>query len=66
MDDGGVRALNDIKYILELRENLISLDTLQASGFSYTSYGDKDTMKVSKDALTVMEARRTTGTSTNY
>jgi transposase InsO family protein len=61
MDDGGVRTLTDVRYIPELRKNLISLGTLQANGYSYRSDGDRDILKVSKGALTVMRAKRTAG-----
>ncbi|CAJ2662759.1 unnamed protein product [Trifolium pratense] len=61
MDDGGVRTLTDVRYIPELRKNLISLGTLQAHGYSYKSDGDRDILKVSKGALTVMRAKRTAG-----
>lgn len=57
MDDGGVRTLNEVKYISELRKNLIFLSTLQTNGFSYKSYKDRDNMKISKGALIVMGAR---------
>jgi hypothetical protein len=61
MDDSGVQTLNDVRYIPELRKNLISLVTLQANGYSYSSDGDMDILKVSKGALTVMKAKSTAG-----
>src|ERR1044072_5703622 len=48
-------------YVPELRKNLISLGTLQANGYSFKSDGDKETLKVSKGAMTMMKARRTPG-----
>src|ERR1044072_9138891 len=61
LDDGGVRTLGEVRYVPELRKNLISLGTLQENGYSFKSDGDRETLKVSKGALTVMKARRTPG-----
>lgn len=53
MDIGGMQTLNDVRYIFELVNNMISLGTL-ANGFSYKSDGDMDIMKVSNGAFIVM------------
>lgn len=66
MDDGGMRTLNDIRYILELRKNLIFLCTLQENGFSYMYDGDKNIIKFIKGELTVMRARRIASNIINY
>lgn len=52
--------MNEIIYIPKLRKNLIFIGTLLTNGFSYRSDGDRDIMKVSKGALTVMGAKKTT------
>lgn len=59
-DDGCMRTLTDVKYIPKLRNNLISLSTLQESGLSYRSEGDRDILKVDKGALTLIRAKKTT------
>src|ERR1044072_7065645 len=61
LEEGGVRTLGEVRYVPELRKNVISLGTLQANGYSFKSDGDRDIMKVSKGARTVMKARRTQG-----
>lgn len=61
MDNGGVQTLNEVSYILELRKNLISLGNLQTNGFSYKFDGDRDIIKVSNGAFTMMRARMTPG-----
>ena len=37
MFDGVVRTLCDVRHVLDLRKNLISLGTLDCNGFSYKS-----------------------------
>jgi hypothetical protein len=37
MFDGAVSTLCNVKHILDLRKNLISLDTLDYNGFSFKS-----------------------------
>lgn len=61
MDEGGVRTMNNVKYIPELGKNLISLGTLHEYGFSYRFDGDRDIMKSNKGALTIMRAKRSGG-----
>lgn len=43
----------DVRYILDLKKNLISFDTLDHNGFSYKSASG--IINVSKDILTVIE-----------
>ena len=50
--DGVVRTLGDIKHVLDLKRNLISLSTLDAKGYKYTIEGG--VLKISKGALVVM------------
>ena len=53
MFDGVVRTLCDVRHVLDLRKNLISLRTLDCSGFSYKS--TSGVMKVSNSAMIVMK-----------
>lgn len=57
MDDGGLRTLCYVWYILELRNNLILHGTLQANGFNYRTDGDRDTLRVCNGVLTMMKAQ---------
>ncbi|KAK8931206.1 hypothetical protein KSP39_PZI016897 [Platanthera zijinensis] len=56
MFDGTVRTLTDVRYVPDLRKSLISLGTLEAAGYSYTSDGGY--LKVKKGALVVMKGER--------
>ena len=51
MFDGVIRTLCDVRHVLNLRKNLISLGTLDSNGFSYKSANG--VMKVSKGVLTM-------------
>ena len=53
MFDGVVRTLGDVRHILDLKRNLISLSTLDSKGYKYTSEGG--VLKISKGALAVMK-----------
>lgn len=55
-----MRKLKDVRYIQELRNNMISLGILHKNGFSYSFDRDRDIMKVIKDMLILMRERRTT------
>ena len=56
MHNGVVRTLTDVRHILEIKKNLVSLGTLDAKRYKYSS---KDrVMKVSRDALVAMKAKR--------
>lgn len=61
LDDGGVRILSEVRYVLELRKNLISMGTLQENGYSLWSNGDRDIMRVRKGAMIVIMTRRNAG-----
>ena len=52
MFDGIVRTLTDVKHVPDLKKNLISLGTLDATGCKFTAVGG--VMKVSKGAMVVM------------
>jgi hypothetical protein len=52
MFDGVVRTLCDVRHVLDVEKNLISLGTLDSNGFSYKSEGG--IMKVPKSVMVVM------------
>ncbi|KAH0655443.1 hypothetical protein KY285_030325 [Solanum tuberosum] len=56
MCDGVVRTLTDVRYVPDLKKNLISLGTLESLGCKYT--GECAVMKISLGALVIMKARR--------
>ena len=53
MFDGVLRTLCDVRHVLDLRKNLISLGTLDNNGFNYLYVNE--VMKVRKGVLTVMK-----------
>ena len=53
MFDGIVRELMDVRYVPELKSNLISLGVLDSCGYKYTSQGGALTL--SKGSLVVMK-----------
>ena len=53
MFDGVVRTLYDVRHVPDLRNNMISLGTLDCNGFSYKS--TSGVMKVSKCVMIVMK-----------
>ena len=55
MFDGVVRKLQGVRYVPELKKNLISLGTLDAEGCSYTGQGGA--LKVSRGALVIIKSR---------
>ena len=59
MFDGVMRTLCDIRHVLDLRKNMISLRTLDCNGFNYKS--SNGVMKVSKGVLTVMKGQKMAG-----
>ncbi|KAL5739750.1 hypothetical protein ACOSP7_028640 [Xanthoceras sorbifolium] len=57
MYDGIVRTLFDVRYVPDLRKNLISLGTLDSNGCKFSAEGG--VLKVSKGAMIVMKAKKT-------
>jgi hypothetical protein len=55
MFDGVVRTLCDVRHVLEVEKNLISLGTLDSNGYGYKSIGG--VMKVTKGAMVVMNGQ---------
>ena len=56
MFDGVVCTIGDIRHVPDLKRNLISLNTLDAKGYNYTSKGG--VLKISKGALIVMKGHQ--------
>jgi hypothetical protein len=56
MSDGVVRTLEDLRHIPEMKNNLISLGTLDSKGYSYKS--ENVIMKVSNGAMVVMTSQK--------
>ena len=56
MHYGIVRTLTNVRYVLDLKKNLIALDILEAFACKYTV--KNSSMKVSKDALVAMKTCR--------
>jgi hypothetical protein len=56
MFDGIVRELTNVRYVPELKSNLISLGVLDSCGYKYTSQGGALTL--SKSSLVVMKATK--------
>ncbi|RLM91194.1 hypothetical protein C2845_PM08G11360 [Panicum miliaceum] len=54
MHDGIIRTLTDVRHILDMRKNLISLSTLDGKGYKYS--GGDGVLNVSKGSLIVMKA----------
>ena len=55
--DGVVHTLGDVRHVLDLKRNLISLSTLDAKGYKYT--GEGGVLKISKGALVVIKGHVT-------
>ncbi|KAK2970683.1 hypothetical protein RJ640_001943 [Escallonia rubra] len=53
MHNGTVKTLTDVRHILEMRKNIISLGILDSNGCSYRAAGG--VMRIMKDALVVMK-----------
>jgi hypothetical protein len=56
MFEGIVRELTDVRYVLELKSNLISLGVLDSCGYKYTGQGGALTL--SKGSLVVMKEKK--------
>ena len=59
MFDGVIRTLCDVRHVLYLRKNLISLGILDSNSVNYKSA--KGVMKVSKGVITVMKGQKLVG-----
>ena len=56
MFDGVVRTLGDVIHVPDLKRNLISLSTLDAKGYKYTSEGE--VLKICKGALVMIKGHQ--------
>jgi hypothetical protein len=56
MYDGSLKTLTDVRYVLKLRKNLISLELLYSGGYKCIIQGG--VMKVFKGILPVMKSKR--------
>ena len=56
MHDDYVRTLTDVRHVLELRKNLISLGVLDFVGYKCATQGG--VLKVSKGILVIMKKKR--------
>ena len=56
MYDDTVKTLSDVRHVLELKKNLISLGVLDSNGYKFT--GQNGVLKVSKGALVVIKAEK--------
>ena len=54
--DGVVHTLGDVRHVLDLKRNLISLSTLEAKWYKYT--GEGGVLKICKGALVVMKGHQ--------
>lgn len=57
--DGLIRSLTNVRYVLELKRNLVSLGELDKVGYSYKS--DKGVRKVSKGSMVKLKGTLTNG-----
>ncbi|KAG8472988.1 hypothetical protein CXB51_034943 [Gossypium anomalum] len=58
MFDGAIRTLSDVRHVLELKRNLISLSILDSKGYKYTV--ESGVLKVFKGSLVVMKGQKKT------
>ena len=58
MFDEMVQTLTNVKYIPELKKNLVSLGYLERSGFSFSSRARSGVLNISNGAMVVMRGRR--------
>jgi hypothetical protein len=56
MFDGVIRTLYDVRHVLEVEKNLISLGIFDSNGYGYKSEGG--VMKVTKGAMVVMKGHK--------
>ena len=59
LHDGSSRVLSEVRYIPELKRNLISLGSLDSNDFSYKAHGG--VLKVTKGSLVVMKGEKKNG-----
>ena len=57
MYDGVVRILSNVKHVLELKKNLISLGYLEEQGYAFNCQSGSGCLRISKGALVVMKGQ---------
>ena len=58
MFDGMVQTLTNMKHVLELKKNLMSLGYLEQSSFSFSSRVRSGVLNISNGTMVVMRGRR--------
>ena len=58
MFDGMVQTLTNVKHIPDLKKNLVSLDYLERSSYSFSSRVKSGVLNISNGAMIVMRGRR--------
>ena len=53
-----VKTLTNMKYISELKKNLVSLEYLKRSSFNFSSRTKSKVLNISNGAMVVMRGRR--------
>jgi hypothetical protein len=56
MFDGIVRILTNVRYVLYLKKNLISLGTLDSLGYGYSA--KNGVIKITKGAMVIMKGNK--------
>ena len=59
LNDGGTRILTEVRYIPELKRNLISLGTLDSGGCSFKAQGG--VLKVTKGSMVILKGEKKNG-----
>ena len=57
MFDGQIRTLMNVRHIPDLKKNLLSLGTLKAQGYKFSSADEG--IKVTKGSMTILKGERT-------
>jgi len=58
MFDGQVRTLTNVRHVLDLKKNLLSLEALEACGYKFS--GVDGEFKVTKGSMTILKGERIT------
>ena len=59
MHDGKIRTLKEVRHVPDLKRNLISLGTLDKSGYNFKAKNGK--LTISKGAMVVMKGQKRNG-----
>lgn len=58
MFDGMVITLTNMKHVLELKKNLVSLGYLRRNGYNFSSHSKSGVLTITKGAMVVIRGRR--------